>query len=131
MRSHHLMASRKGKSGSSDRFIFLGSCDCMDCSLPRPQSMGFSRQQYRSGLSCPPSADLPPKEVGTRVSCITGTTEPLGKLFWSDIQIISAHGKLRSNCRVGYSAKSSPSLYAVTISRLCPASEACRYTIRP
>ena len=34
-------------------------CDAMDCSLPAPLSMGFSRQEYWSGLPCPPPGDLP------------------------------------------------------------------------
>ena len=32
-------------------------CDPMDCSPPG--SMGFSRQEYWSGLPCPPPGDLP------------------------------------------------------------------------
>ena len=31
-------------------------CDPMDCSPPG--SMGFSKQEYWSGLSCPPPGDL-------------------------------------------------------------------------
>ena len=34
-------------------------CNPMDCSLQAPLSMGFSRQEYRSGLPCPPPGDLP------------------------------------------------------------------------
>ena len=35
-------------------------CDPMDCSPPgSPLSMGFSRLEYCSGLSCPPPWDLP------------------------------------------------------------------------
>ena len=35
-------------------------CDPMDCSLSMdPLSMGFSRQEYRSGLPFPPPRDLP------------------------------------------------------------------------
>ena len=33
--------------------------DPMDYSPPAPLSMGFSRQEYWSGLSCPPPGDLP------------------------------------------------------------------------
>ena len=33
--------------------------DPVDCSLPDFLSMGFSRQEYWSGLSCPPPGDLP------------------------------------------------------------------------
>ena len=35
------------------------SCDPMDCSLQAPLSMGFSRQEYWSGLPFPSPGDLP------------------------------------------------------------------------
>ena len=38
-------------------------CDPMDCSLPGPLSMGFSRQEYWSGLPFPPPGDLPNSEI--------------------------------------------------------------------
>ena len=44
-----------------------------------PLSMGFSRQEYWSGLSCLPPGDLPDQELN---SCIAGRffiTEPPGK----------------------------------------------------
>ena len=31
----------------------------LDCSLQAPLSMGFFRQEYWSGLPCPPPGDLP------------------------------------------------------------------------
>ena len=34
-------------------------CDSMECSLPAPLSMGFSRQEYSSGILCPCPGDLP------------------------------------------------------------------------
>ena len=34
-------------------------CDPMDCSLPAPLSMGFSRQEYWNGLPFPSPGDLP------------------------------------------------------------------------
>ena len=38
----------------------LTLCDSMDYSLPgSPLSMGFSREEYWSGLPCPPPKDLP------------------------------------------------------------------------
>ena len=41
----------------------LQSCptlwDSMDCSVQAPLSMGFSTQEYWSGLPCPPPGDLP------------------------------------------------------------------------
>ena len=39
-------------------------CDPTDCSPPAPLSMGFSRQEYWSGLPClPPPGDLPNSEI--------------------------------------------------------------------
>ena len=37
----------------------LTLCDPMDCGPQAPLSMGFSRQEYCSGLLCPPPGDLP------------------------------------------------------------------------
>ena len=34
-------------------------CDPVNCSPPGSYSMGFSRQEYWSGLPCPPPGDLP------------------------------------------------------------------------
>ena len=54
--------------------------------LQGPMAMGFSWQEYWSGLPFPPSRDLPDPGIeptSTRVSCIAGgffTTEPPGKL---------------------------------------------------
>ena len=59
-------------------------CDATDCSPQTPQSMGFSRQDYQSGLPFPPPGDLTEPQDQTRdscISCITGTslpTEPPG-----------------------------------------------------
>jgi len=35
--------------------------DCIACQAPL--SMGFSRQEYWSGLPCPPPGDLPDPEI--------------------------------------------------------------------
>ena len=35
------------------------SCDPMDCAHQAPLSMGFSRQEYWSGLAFPSPGDLP------------------------------------------------------------------------
>ena len=50
-------------------------CDPIDCSHQSPLSMGFSRQEYWSGLPCPPPGDLPDPNITGRFF----TTEPLGK----------------------------------------------------
>ena len=34
-------------------------CDSVDYTQPAPLYMGFSRQEYWSGLPCPPLSDLP------------------------------------------------------------------------
>ena len=40
--------------------LCLTLCDPMDCiACQVPPSMGFFRQEYWSGLSCPPPEDLP------------------------------------------------------------------------
>ena len=58
-------------------------CDSMDYS--QPESTGFSRQEYWSGLPCPPPRDLPDPgiEPGSLISpTLAGrffTTEPPGK----------------------------------------------------
>ena len=40
--------------------------DPLDCSLHAPLSLGFSRQEYWSGLPCPPPGDLPDPGVEPR-----------------------------------------------------------------
>ena len=44
-------------------------CDPVDCSPPAPLSMGFSRQEYWSGLPFPSPGDLPNPGIEP-VSCI-------------------------------------------------------------
>ena len=46
-------------------------CDPMDCSPP-PLTMGFSRQEYWSGLWCPPPGYLPNPGIKTQVSRTAG-----------------------------------------------------------
>ena len=46
----------------------LTLCDPVDCSPPAPLFLGFSRQEYWSGLPCPPSGDLPNLE--TEPTCL-------------------------------------------------------------
>ena len=38
-------------------------CDSMDCSPPDSSVHGFSRQEYWSGLLCPPPGDLPDSDI--------------------------------------------------------------------
>ena len=39
--------------------LYLTLCSPMDCTHQASLSMGFSRQEYWSGLPCPPPGDLP------------------------------------------------------------------------
>ena len=58
-------------------------CDPMDCSLPAPQSTGFSRQEYWSELPCPPPGDLPNpgiKPVSLGSSALQADSYPLSHL---------------------------------------------------
>ena len=63
----------------------LTLCDPMDCSLQAPLSMGFSRQEYWSGLPFPSPGDLPStriKPIFPAAAVLAGgffTTEPPGK----------------------------------------------------
>ena len=48
-----------------------------------PLSMGFSRQEYRSGLPFPSPGDLPEPEIKPRSPALAGgffPAEPLGRL---------------------------------------------------
>ena len=65
----------------------LTLCDPMDYSRRQaPLSMGLSRQEYRSGVPCPPPGDLP--DPGIEHASLMSpalargffTTEPLGKI---------------------------------------------------
>ena len=58
------------------------SCNPMDCSLPGSLSMGFSRQEYWSGLPFPSPGDLPEPgiEAGSPISQADALpSEPPGK----------------------------------------------------
>ena len=64
---HILVAYFPGKSPQS----CLTLCNLMDCRLQAPLSMGFSRQEYWSGLWFPFPGDLPNLAItpGSHVSC--------------------------------------------------------------
>ena len=61
-------------------------CNLMDLPCHDPLSMGFSRQEYWSGLPCPPQGDLPdlgiePRSLALQVDCLP--TEPLGNISYA------------------------------------------------
>ena len=46
-------------------------CDPTDWNCQAPLSLGFSRQEYWSGLPCPPPGDLTDPKMWTRISCVS------------------------------------------------------------
>ena len=59
-------------------------CDPMDCTFQALPSMGFSRQEYWSGLPFPSPGDLPNPEIEPRSPALQADslpTKPLGKLI--------------------------------------------------
>ena len=50
--------------------LFLTLCHPLDCSPQAPLSMGFFRQEYWSGLPCPPPEDLPIQELNPCLLCL-------------------------------------------------------------
>ena len=60
-------------------------CDPMDCSPPGSLSMGFSRQEYWSGLPFPSSGDLPNPGIDSGSPALQAdalSSEPPGKSFF-------------------------------------------------
>ena len=55
-------------------------CDSMDIPFQAPLSMGFSRQEYRSGLPFLPPRDLPDLGIKPTSSVLVGTSFPLSHL---------------------------------------------------
>ena len=51
-------------------FSHVQLCDAIDCSLPGSLSMGFSRQEYWSGLPCLPPRDLPDPGIKPSLLCL-------------------------------------------------------------
>ena len=85
---HILLAYIPGKSPQS----CLTLCNLMDCRLQAPLSMGFSRQEYWSGLWFPFPGDLPNLAItpGSHVSCsgrLVLYIAPPGKASYSHLQL--------------------------------------------
>ena len=57
-------------------------CDPMDCGPPCSSVLGFSRQEYQSGLPCPPPGELPNPGIKARSPTLQADSlpsEPPGK----------------------------------------------------
>ena len=77
----------KGCCCSSIAAMSNSFCDLMDCRL----SMGFSRQEYWSGLQFPSPGDLTDVGINPVSPALAGgffTTEPPGKLHYKGYQTI-------------------------------------------
>ena len=71
--------------GANSLQLCLTFCNPMDCSPSGSSSMGFSRQQYWSGLPCSPPGDLPDPEIKP--------TSPVSPGFQADSSPLSYRGK--------------------------------------
>ena len=65
-----------------------------------PQSMGFSRQEYWSGLPCPPPGGLPDPGISpaSHVSCMAGwlfTTSATWEAAWVSCAVLSRFSHVR------------------------------------
>ena len=71
------------ESESVNHSIASDSCDPMDCSPPGSSVLpGFSRQEYWSGLPCPPPGDVPGPVIEPGSPALQADplpTEPPGK----------------------------------------------------
>ena len=57
--------------------LCLTLCDPMDCNLHQvSSSMGFSRQEYQSGLTFPSPGDCPDRGIEPRYSALQAETLP-------------------------------------------------------
>ena len=61
----------------------LTLCDPMDCSLQAPLSMGFSRQEYWSGLPLPSAGDL--SDPGTKPTFVEALA---GRFFTAETPVM-------------------------------------------
>ena len=74
-------------------------CNPMDCRIQTPSFMGFSRQEYWSGLPFPSPRDLPHPGLQPRSPALQADalpSEPSGKL-WMLFLSNSKHGLLKNN----------------------------------
>ena len=80
---HAKMGSIKNRNGmdlieseSEVAQLCLTLCDPIDCSYQAPVSMGFSRQEYWSGLPFPSPGDLPNPGINPRSSALQADSLP-------------------------------------------------------
>ena len=66
-------------------------CDPMDGGYQAPPSMGFSRQEYRSGLPFPSPGDLPNPGIEPHCRLIFLPAEPQGKPIYKKVVLVLLH----------------------------------------
>ena len=78
--------------------LCLTLCNSTDCTCQSPLSMGFSRQEYWSGLPGPPPGDLPDPEFKhpslTSPAMMAGgflTTNDTWEALWPQLPLLSSH----------------------------------------
>ena len=82
-----LMRKKMKSNHSEVAQLYPTLCDPVDCSYQASPSMGFSRQEYWSGLPFPPPEDLPNPGIeplspeSPALAVVFFTTEPPGKPF--------------------------------------------------
>ena len=67
--------------------LCLALCDSVDIAHQAPLSMEFPRQEYYSGLPCPPPGDLPDSGIEPRFPALRADSllsESPGKPRWQD-----------------------------------------------
>ena len=94
-------------------------CDPLDCNLPGSLFMGFSRQEYWSGLPCPPPGDLPDSGI-----------EPVSHM--SMLLLLFSHQVVSDSlrpCELQRARFPCPSLSPWVCSKSCPLSQWCHPNI--
>ena len=77
---HHRLNGHESESEVAQSCLTL--CDPMDCTYQASPSMGFSKQEYWSGLPFPSPGDLPNPEIESRSPTLQADalpSEPPGK----------------------------------------------------
>ena len=78
-------------------------CDPMDCSLPAPLFMGFSRQDYWSGSPFPSAGDLPDPGMEPRSPTLQADSlpsEPPGKPTFLSIITETGPGNIKFSMNI-------------------------------
>ena len=102
----------------------LTPCDPMGCANQTPPPMGFFRQEYWSGLPCPPPGDLSNPGIEPRSPTFQADSlpsEPPGKPRNTEMGSLSSSGYFSiSGITLGFPALQVGSLQAELLEKLLP-----------